>query len=94
MSKNALDKKYASDHTKGITSPPTLHLQIAANTQRLFNAEEGYPRRFWMKGTGNFVLRDAGGTVATYNVLSGQAVIFENALEILSTTDVAVICQW
>ena len=93
MSNNANQKNFQSN-SKGLTAPPTIHEELAATTQRLFTATEGYPRRFWIKEAGDLVIKDALGTSATYPVLASQPVVFENCTEIEATTTVALIIQW
>ncbi len=93
MSANATRKNF-QDSSKGLIAPPTMHEELAATTQRLFTASEGYPRRFWIKTSGNIVIKDAAGTSATYPVLASQPFVFENCTEIEATSAVALVIQW
>ncbi len=93
MSNNANQKNFQSN-SKGLIAPPTIHEELAASTQRLFTANEGYPRRLWIKTTGDLVIKDAEGTSATYPVLASQPFVFENCTEIEATSAVALVIQW
>ena len=93
MSANSTQKNFQSN-SKGLTAPPSVHEELAATTQRLFTATEGYPRRFWIKEAGDLVIKDALGTSATYPVLASQPFVFENCTEVESTSAVALIIQW
>ncbi len=93
MSANANQKNFQSN-MKGITAPPSVHETLAPLTQHLFNATEGYPRRFWCNAAGTITLKDALGVSATYNVLASQPFVMENVTEIEATTDIELIAQW
>jgi len=93
MSRNATQKNFQKN-SKGLTAPPTLHEELTTLTQRLFNATEGYPRRFWIKDAGLLVIKDASGVSASYPVLASQPFVFENCTEIEATSAVALVIQW
>ncbi len=93
MSNNSTQKNFQSN-SKGLTAPPTLHEELAVTTQRLFDSTEGFPRRFWIKTSGDLVIKDAEGVSATYPVLASQPFVFENCTEIEATSSVSLIIQW
>ena len=93
MSKNAESKDFQK-LSKSLSSPATLHESVSATTQRLFTSSEGYPRAFFCQADGTLVLKDAAGTSVSYTVKQSQIIPFENATELVDTTDIAVVVWW
>lgn len=97
MSNNAKQSKFQSNN-KGLTSAPTISVPVLASTARAYPDDspdnESFPRCFYIKGSGNFVFKDATGVTDTYPVLASQQLIFENVTAILATTNVAFSEQY
>ena len=82
-----------SDNTKGLTSPASIHLGVAASQTVIWTPQTS-PRSIRCDAAGTVVLKDSAGTSATYNVLQSEILPVECFTELVNTTNIAVQLWW